>query len=147
MKFPRNARIFRGQLDLAPVAGVVFLLVIFLLPQSTLVLPPGVEIRLPEVSGQPLPGPAEPRAVVAMDRQGQIYFDSQLVDAGQLRERLRQAVERTPDLALIIQADQEVRLESFFHLSKLAGEAGLQRVYLSGRPPLPPPPASPNPGP
>jgi hypothetical protein len=31
MKFPRNARIFRGQLDAAPFAAVLFLLVIFLM--------------------------------------------------------------------------------------------------------------------
>ena len=31
MKFPRNARIFRGQLDAAPFAAVFFLLVIFLM--------------------------------------------------------------------------------------------------------------------
>jgi len=31
MKFPRNARIFRGQLDAAPFAAVFFLLVLLLM--------------------------------------------------------------------------------------------------------------------
>jgi len=34
MKFPRNARIFRGQLDAAPFAIVFFLLVLFLMLAS-----------------------------------------------------------------------------------------------------------------
>ena len=40
MKFPRNARIFRGQLDAAPFAAVFFLLVIFMMLGS-LVYTPG----------------------------------------------------------------------------------------------------------
>ena len=50
MKFPRNARIFRGQLDAAPFAIVFFLLVIFLM-LSSLVYTPGVHIELPVADG------------------------------------------------------------------------------------------------
>ena len=45
MRFPRNARIFHGQLDATPVAAVFFLLVIFLLLAS-LVYTPGVPVDL-----------------------------------------------------------------------------------------------------
>ena len=57
MKFPRNARVFRGQLDAAPFASVLFLLVLFLLVQSSLVFVPGVRLI-------PLGG-ASPRFAVA----------------------------------------------------------------------------------
>ena len=42
MRFPRNAKIFRGQLDAAPLAGVFFLLLIFFLLSSRLAFTPGV---------------------------------------------------------------------------------------------------------
>lgn len=71
MKFPRNAKIFRGQLDAAPFAGVLFLLVIFLALNSLLVFVPGVQIKLPV--GDSLPGAANPTLVVAADRNGQLY--------------------------------------------------------------------------
>ena len=45
MRFPRNARIFRGQLDATPVVAMFFLLVIFLLLAS-LVYTPGVPVDL-----------------------------------------------------------------------------------------------------
>ena len=48
MKFPRNARIFRGQLDASPFVGVLFLVAIFLLLNSSLVFVPGIAINLPE---------------------------------------------------------------------------------------------------
>jgi biopolymer transport protein ExbD len=54
MKFPRNARIFKGHLDAAPFAGVFFCLLIFVL-LGTLVYTPGVRIELP-VSATELPG-------------------------------------------------------------------------------------------
>ena len=45
MRFPRQARIFRGHLDPAPIAAVVFLLVIFM-QLSSLLYTPGVLIQL-----------------------------------------------------------------------------------------------------
>ena len=53
MKFPRQAKIFRGQLDVAPFAGVFFLLAIFLLLHSSLVLPTGVQLQLPDSGDWP----------------------------------------------------------------------------------------------
>jgi biopolymer transport protein ExbD len=52
MKFPRNVRIFRGQLDAAPFACVFFLLLIFII-MGTLVYTPGVRIKLPAANGLP----------------------------------------------------------------------------------------------
>ncbi len=47
MRLPRNAKIFRGQLDAAPFAGVTFLLLLYLVFQSKLVFMPGVRIEMP----------------------------------------------------------------------------------------------------
>jgi biopolymer transport protein ExbD len=49
MRFARHAKIFRGPLDAAPVAGVVLLLMMFML-LSSLVYTPGVLVEL----GQPI---------------------------------------------------------------------------------------------
>ena len=58
MKFPRNARMFAGHLDAAPIACVLFCLFIFLL--LALVVPvPGIPIRLP---GGRVGGPTASRA-------------------------------------------------------------------------------------
>ena len=51
MKFPRNARIFRGQLDAAPFAAVFFLLVIFMMLGS-LVYTPGARLRVAASPGR-----------------------------------------------------------------------------------------------
>src|SRR5512138_2187267 len=76
MKFPRNARIFRGQLDAAPLALVFFLLVIFLMLGS-LVYTPGVRLQLPVTEG--LPGMDRPSVSVAIDASGRVYYQNQVV--------------------------------------------------------------------
>lgn len=45
MKFPRNAKVFRGELNAAPLVSVLFLLVLFVV-LAGLVYTPGVPIRL-----------------------------------------------------------------------------------------------------
>lgn len=136
MKFPRNARIFRGQLDVAPFAGVFFLLVIFLLLHSSLVFTPGVRIQLPEADGPALPGLAKPSAMVVMDLNGQLYYENQVIEELELRKRLKAAVKKNRDLVLIIQADKSVRLDAFFRLSKWAGEIGIREVLMAARSPV-----------
>lgn len=46
MRFPRNAKIFRGQMDAAPAAGVFFLLLAFLALQSRMAFTPGLRLDL-----------------------------------------------------------------------------------------------------
>jgi biopolymer transport protein ExbD len=51
MKYPRNTRIFRGQLDVAPVACVFFMTALLLFLHSSIVFTPGVRLDLhPNVS-------------------------------------------------------------------------------------------------
>src|SRR5262245_17470055 len=115
MRFPRNTKVFRGQLDAAPYAGVFFLLIIFLLLNSSFVFTPGVPIQLPE--SQELPGTDRPTISVAVDESSRFYFKNQVVSQPMLRERLREACSNNPDLALIIHADEKARYKTLVALS------------------------------
>src|SRR5438105_1110307 len=107
MRFPRNTRIFRGQLDAAPFAGVFFLLLIFVLLNSALVFTPGVPIQLPEAVN--LPGTANRTLVVAVDETGQLYFENQIIGPERFKEKLQSAVSEAPQpLTLVVQADRKV---------------------------------------
>ena len=74
MKFPRNARIFRGQLDAAPFAAVFFLMLMFLW-LAALVYTPGVPLQLPIADG--LPGTDKASVSVTIDAHGRLYYDNQ----------------------------------------------------------------------
>ena len=85
MRFPRQAKIFRGHLDAAPVAGVLLLLLIFLQLHS-LLYTPGVLVRLD--SSDPLTA-----RTVRVTRAGEFVFGTNSYNAGEL-EQLRAAMKR-----------------------------------------------------
>lgn len=138
MKFPRNARIFRGQLDAAPLASVFFLLVMFVL-LSSLVYTPGVRIRLPGANGssggERLSGVSGPVVSVGVDKAGRYYFENHLVQANDLSTRLRRATKNSPEpLTLIVRMDKETTAEMLDHLALLADDAGIQDMLLATLP-------------
>ncbi len=134
MKFPRNARIFRGQLDASPFVGVLFLVVIFLLLSSSLVFLPGVAIKLPEAAD--LPGITGRTVTVAVDTNRHLYFRYQLIKENDLQVELRKAALETKEpLTLMLLADKTVPMDTMVQLAKLARAAGLKDAILVTRPP------------
>ena len=132
MKFPRNARIFRGQLEAAPFASVFFLLLIFVLLGSRLYTP-GIRIDLP--LGGDFPGTDQPTITVAVDARGQYYFENQMVRTNELVVRLREAVEKSPEpLTLVVQADKTMTYQNLIALGALAGNAGITNLLAATLP-------------
>ena len=127
MKFPRNARIARSQLDAAPFAGVLFCLLIFMLLAS-LVYTPGVPIHLP-TSVSELPGVDGPALAVALDSNGQLYYQNKAIQAAELKELLQAEVARqTEPVTLVVMADKAVTLEQMNNLRDLAASAGIKQM-------------------
>ncbi len=136
MKFPRNARILRTQLDVAPFAAVFFLLVLFL-TLGSLVRTPGVQLRLPVADN--LPGTEGPSVAVAVDAAGRLYYQNQVITGPQLKARLQAAVqaaarESRPPLTLVVQADKAVTYDQLVRLTMLAREAGIYDALLATLP-------------
>ena len=138
MRLPRNARIFRGQLDFTPFASMFFLLVIFMM-LGGLVYTPGVRIQLPVADD--LPGTDQPTVKVAVDASGRLYFQNQPIEADQLQSRLREEVERVgQSLILVVYADKDLTQEKLVRLYSLARGAGIRETLLAGLPRLVAPP-------
>jgi biopolymer transport protein ExbD len=132
MKFPRNARIFRGQLDAAPFAVVLFLLVIFL-QLGSLVYTPGVHIQLPVADG--FIGTEKPTVPVAVDANGRLYFENHPIEENELRLRLHKVVtDATEPLALVVQADKAVTQEMLTRITALAQQAGFSEAVFATLP-------------
>ncbi|NBV21925.1 MAG: biopolymer transporter ExbD [Proteobacteria bacterium] len=136
MRFPRHARIFKGQLDAAPFAGVFFLVLIFLTFNSQLVFTPGVRIDLPQ--GDALPGTAHPTARVYVDPSGQFYFENQIITATNLQRHLQVAVGNAKahgeQLSLLVFADKLTPNEHLVRLGELARTAGIRELVQAIRP-------------
>ena len=132
MKFPRNARIFRGQFDATPYASVFFLMLMFVLLGS-LLYTPGVRVELPAAGD--LPGTDQPTVAVAMDAGGHYFFENQMVAPDALLTRLREATNRAGvPLTLVVRADKAVTEEKLIGLAMLAWQAGIQNLLLATMP-------------
>lgn len=138
MKFPRNARLLRSQLDVAPFASVFFLLVIFMMLAS-LIYTPGARIALQLPRAHGLPGTDKAPVAVAIDADGRLYYQNQWIEEDALRRRLQEAARKSPEpLTLIVQADKSVSYERLMRLTLLARDAGIPEALLAT---LPGPPA------
>lgn len=139
MRFPHNVKIFRGHFEAAPYVSVFFLLVIFLLAHTAMVVVPGVPIELPAASD--LPGTEGPIAVVAVDENDTFYFENQMCNEARLRERLKAAVESSPEpLTLVARAHRKASAEGTARLAVIARDSGFRRMISEVRL-VPQPPA------
>lgn len=139
MRFPHHTKIFRGQIEAAPFIGVFFLLIIFLLLQSSFVFTPGLPILLPE--GDQLPGTDNPTVAVAVDASGNFYFNNQLCDEARLREQLSAAVAASHEpVTLVAQLHRDARVDVLIRLSLLARSVGIREVLQAVRPAVLPQP-------
>jgi len=133
MKFPRNARIFRGHLEIAPFASVFFLLVIFI-SLSSLMYTPGVKIQLPTADN--LPGIDKPSVSVAIDSNGRLYYANKSIVEADLKNELKDELRKTAGkpLVLIVHADQQVTYKMLLGLTLLARDAGISEALLATLP-------------
>jgi biopolymer transport protein ExbD len=123
MKFPRNSKILRSQFDVAPFAAVFFVVVIFVM-LGALVPTPGIPLRPPEAGD--LPGVDRPSIAMAVDAQGNYYYENQIVTERQLKSALGAAVRgmREP-LTLVVHADKAVPYDQLAHIALLARAPGI----------------------
>lgn len=133
MKFPRNARIFRGQLDAAPFVSVFFLLVAFVILGSRL-YPPGVRLELPSTGDVDLPGTDQPAVSVAVTSTA-LYFENQLMSENEFSSRLRAARQQiSQPLTLIVEQDKDVTYGRTVQLLMLARAAGITNFHFATLP-------------
>jgi len=130
MKFPRNSRIFSGQLDAAPFISVFFLLLIFII-LGNLVYTPGVRIDLP-ADDMATAGVDGATIAVAVDAEGKFYFQNQVITEAALEAHLRSAVRRLGEgksLTLVVFEDKAATRATLDLLGSVARRAGIQTIW------------------
>ena len=99
---------------------------------------PGMRIELPVSPDQA--GVNTPSVIVAVNANGQIFYENQLVQKdSDLEERLARAAEAAREpLTLVLRMDRAVAVETFVKLSDMAQKAGFSQVVVGTRPSLRP---------
>jgi biopolymer transport protein ExbD len=141
MKFRSQCQVAKGPVDPAPMVDIVFLLLIFLVLSSPLVLQPGFGvIKLPESN---VPAAASFQGlVVTVTRENLLFFNNQATTFAALRQVLQTEAAKMRSQELIIKADRNVPHGTVIQLMNIALESGISAVNLATRPEMPGQPAA-----
>jgi biopolymer transport protein TolR len=117
-----------SDINVTPLVDVMLVLLVIFIITAPL-MTSRVELELPKTAPT-VASPSEPEAFVAiaLDAQGQIYWDEQLVDMNSLRQRLEQTARTQPNTELQLRADTTVPYGQVVQLIGLAQGAGLARI-------------------
>ncbi|MCE2829913.1 MAG: protein TolR [Sphingomonadales bacterium] len=116
-----------ADINVTPFVDVMLVLLIIFMVTAPLLVS-GVPVELPESSAKPLDQKAEP-IDISIDKEGQVFLDSEPVSDGELSARLEQiAGEQDPDnpRQIMLRGDAAI---SYGEMMKVMGE--LNRVGLN----------------
>ncbi len=132
MKFNRHVEFEKGQLDIAPLIDVVFLLLVFFMLTSSYIFQPGIKINLPKaVTSEVI---QEKNLVVTVSAEDLIYINKRSLSLKELKTELKSAADQqTP---LLIKADRAASLGKVVEIWDLSREAGLTQINIATNQPV-----------
>lgn len=128
MSQSRNRGSDEQQIDLTPMLDVVFIMLIFFIVTATFIKLPGADVVRP---GAAVPQSLKPSMLVAIDGDSAIWVDRELIDPKFLRTEIAALFADNPQGALVIQADEEARVEQIALVADAAKEVGVVLVQIA----------------
>jgi biopolymer transport protein ExbD len=126
----RNGHTAMAELNVTPLLDLAFvLLIIFII--TTPLLESNIPLQLP-AGTDTSSGPLDPKSIrtVSIDRNGQVYLESQPVDLSALEQELTTFREETPDAAVVVRADKSLRYQQVVDVMDVLQRAQISRMHL-----------------
>ena len=127
MRFARHEDLKKGQLDIAPLIDVVFLLLIFFMLTSNFIFQPGIKINLPKAVTSEVIG--QKSLVVLVTGEDSLYLNDKAIGISELESRLREAAETKKPL--LIKADRHASLGMVVKVWDLCRESGISQINIA----------------
>ncbi|HJV73050.1 MAG TPA: biopolymer transporter ExbD [Noviherbaspirillum sp.] len=117
---------FNPEINTTPLVDVMLvLLIIFII--TIPVMNHSVKIDLPRASSQP--NEAKPENInLAIDAEGKVYWNADVVDAIQMQSRIDEAAKLTPQPELHIRAERTTQYEKVAQVMAAAQSGGLGKI-------------------
>jgi biopolymer transport protein TolR len=117
-----------SQINVTPLVDVMLvLLVIFMVTAP--IIQQGVEVTLPSVKAEALPGKEE-QFVVSITKDGQIYLNDAKLSADDLSGKLKAIGQERPDREVFIRADDQVPYGEVIKTMAAIKAAGIENVGM-----------------
>jgi biopolymer transport protein ExbD len=126
MNFRRRFLQSEPKLDVTPLADIVFLLLIFFMLSSTLVIEPGIKLKLPGARTSEIQ--AGDKIVVSVTEKNEIIVDDREIKLDNLEAELKAMMMSRREKYVVIRADKKVShglVVSVLDKAKLAGAKNL----------------------
>ena len=126
-RLKRRTEIEKGQLDIAPLIDVVFLLLIFFMLTSNFVLQSGIKVSLPRVITSEVMN--SENIVVTVTGQDLLFLNDKPITIGELTVELKEAVRH--NRALLLKADTGASLGRVVEIWDLCRELGVPQINIA----------------
>ena len=127
MNFKRHRQLARGELDLAPLIDVVFLLLIFFMLTSSFIFQPGIRVTLPKaVTSEVI---HHKTLIVTITGENITYLDEKVVTIEELKISMEKAAKESRQL--LIKADRHASLGRVVEVWDLCRELGISQINIA----------------
>lgn len=126
-KLVRRTHLQKGQIDIAPLVDVMFLLLIFFMLTSNFILQPGIQVRLPKAVTSEIV--RSENLVISITAQDLIYMDRKPIEIGPLIDEIKKAQRDKSDV--LIKADIGASLGRIVEIWDLCREIGISQVNIA----------------
>ena len=127
--FRPRRRTGRGFLTGTLFLDVAFLVTAFTLATSSFVRKPGIVLTLPTATQTESIRITD--LVLRITRDGMFFFNDELVTQQRLKSALNIAAEKQPDVALILEADQDIQQSTLTAIYDAAAQAGFRQIFIA----------------
>lgn len=126
-RLKRRTEIEKGQLDIAPLIDVVFLLLIFFMLTSNFIFQPGIKVHLPKaITSEVI---SSENLVIAVSGQDLLFLNEKPITISDLVAELKVAAR--DNKSLLIKADTRSSLGRVVEIWDLCRELGIAQVNIA----------------
>lgn len=126
-RIKRRTSIKKGQIDIAPLIDVMFLLLIFFMLTSNFVLQPGIKVRIPKAVTSEII--ETENLIVSITAQDLLYLNYKPIRLSELKTILKKTA--VDNKTVLIKSDIGASLGRVVEIWDLCRELGIQRVNLA----------------
>ena len=118
-----------SEINIIPFVDIILVILIIFLIISPTFINPGFNISLPKA--ETAKQPKNVKALLTIDMEGKIYFNRVLLKKEELKQKLKQFIEKDKDMKVVIAADKNVAHGNVISLIDFVKKAGVNKFAVS----------------
>ena len=126
-RLKRRTQVEKGQLDMAPMIDVVFLLLIFFMLTSNFVIQPGIKVSLPRAITSEVM--SSENLVVTLTGQDLLFLNDRPITINELVAQLKNAA--SENKSLLLRSDTSASLGRVVEIWDLCRELGISQINIA----------------